>query len=149
MAEPSVLEWMDLGYIVETKSECVGLCFSVWAAKKNDQTDEMQFVGPNSALMHGRNGSSLFFTGIIGRKGCIDLMFEDGTRHFCDRNHIANVGLVMERLCTLANEAENPNPACSLCSDTQKPAPRMSRWQSLGLSRPPEQQQAPKKQQEG
>lgn len=138
MAEPKVLEWMDLGYIVETRIECVGLCFSVWAAKKNQDTEQTLFVGPNSGLMHQRNGSSMFFTGIIGRKGCIDLMFEDGTRHFCDQHHIANVGIVMERLCALAKEAEEkPSPACSLCSSTQRPVTRKSIWQSLGLPEPP------------
>lgn len=141
MAEPSVLEWMDLGYIIETKNECIGLCFSVWAAQKNEQTEQVMFVGPNSTLVPGRNGSSLFFTGIIGRKGCIDLMFEDGTRHFCDRNHVSNVGLVLERLCDLAKtQEERSSPTCSLCSSTPQPAPRRSIWRSLGLSEPPEQQ---------
>lgn len=104
MAEPNVLNWLDLGYVVEVKTGALGLGFQIWVAFQNKDSGQLYFAGRSGDFVGERSYANAICSGIISKTECLDIMFEYGVTHFCSQRHAGNMGLVFERLCSLAKD---------------------------------------------
>lgn len=99
MAEPKLFVWQDIGYVAEARPTPGGVVFAAWVTKKvKGNTSEVLFLAPSGRYISERKHASPLVNGVIGREGCVDLLFDSSTFHFCDIKQAMDIGEVINRV---------------------------------------------------